>query len=226
MDGIHDMGGMHGFGAIPLEDSESPFPEYWQGRVLAAQLALSGAMGGNIDRFRFLIESMGQAEYLSSSYYERWLASMLAALSENQLLDAAQLDDILSGIEPAATPRMEASEGPAVPPEAITGLLNSPAGKTRDMSGTPAFLTGDQVRAKREHRAGHTRLPRYVRGCLGEIVSDNGNQHLPDARADSGEFVMQRLYTVRFSARALWGEQANAKDSVCVDLWESYLEPG
>jgi hypothetical protein len=56
------------------------------------------------------------------------------------------------------------------------------------------------------------------------IIEDNGNQLLPDAHADRGEKIQERLYTVRFQSRDLWGETAGIKDSVCVDLWESYLE--
>ena len=93
------------------------------------------------------------------------------------------------------------------------------------MSGEPAYREGDSVRARITHTAGHTRLPRYARGRLGTVVSDNGNHHLADARAADGSIDMQRLYTVSFTARELWGESASPRDTVRVDLWESYLEP-
>lgn len=221
MDGVHDMGGMHGFGPIPIENYETPFPERWQGRVFACNLALTIQFGGNVDRFRFLIESMPPAEYLSSSYYERWLASMMASIEADGLLDAEQLAVIRSG----AVPDVERDEIDTLSPEIIHALADHPAGLVRDMSGEAAFQRGDAVRARSYHPSGHTRLPRYVRGHRGQVVSDNGNQHLPDVRAETGEMVMQRLYTVSFTARELWGEQANPNDTVCLDLWESYLEP-
>ena len=85
MDGIHDMGGMHGFGPVPVEDDgQPPFAESWQGRVFANNLALSVQMGGNVDRFRYLTESIPPEIYLSVTYYERWLASMLAAIRSNR----------------------------------------------------------------------------------------------------------------------------------------------
>ena len=86
------------------------------------------------------------------------------------------------------------------------------------------MAAGDTVRARCLHPAGHIRLPRYVRGRRGVIVKDCGNHHLPDRRADSGELELQRLYTVAFTARELWN--ADTPDTVRLDLWESYLEPG
>ena len=208
MDGIHDMGGMHGFGSIPIDEHEAVFPNSWQGRVFACNLALSIQTGGNVDRFRFLIESMPPAEYLSASYYERWLASMVASI---------EADGLLHG---------DPEEVVAVPPEIVQAMVNAPTGAARDMSGEATYKEGDQVRARFVHPPGHTRIPRYVRGHVGMVVSDNGNHHLPDIRAATGDIVMQRLYTVSFTARELWGEQANPNDCVCLDLWESYLEPG
>lgn len=207
MDGIHDMGGMHGFGSIPIDDHEAVFPESWQGRVFACNLALSIQTGGNVDRFRFLIESMPPVEYLCASYYERWLASMTASIDADGLMDG------------------DAEAIKTLSPEIVQALVNAPTGAVRDMSGEATYKEGDQVRARTVHPPGHTRMPRYIRGHAGVVVSDNGNHHLPDIRAASGDIVMQRLYTVSFTARELWGVQANPDDTVCLDLWESYLEP-
>ena len=205
MDGVHDMGGMHGFGPVPVEDDGAPFPERWQGRVFATNLVLAIRSGGNADRFRFLIESMRPAEYLSASYYERWLAQQLGAIRE--------------GVVPDVVP----ADVEAVPAEIVQALVDAPAGAVRDMSGEGLFQEEDAVRARCLHSAGHTRLPRYVRGRRGRIIKDNGNHPLPDARAATGDLLMQRLYTVSFTARELWGSAT--KDTVCLDLWESYLEP-
>ena len=221
MDGVHDMGGMHGFGSVPVNDQGRPFPEPWEGRVFATNLALTVALGANLDRFRFLIESMPPVAYLSSSYYERWLASMLSAVAEQGLLSGDQL----AAIDAGHVPEVEPAGAEALPPEIVQVLVDAPTGYQRDLGGKAAFQSRDRVRARTRHSAGHTRLPRYVRGRCGEIISDNGNQHLPDTRAETGDITMQRLYTVRFMATELWGEQANPRDSVCLDLWESYLEP-
>jgi nitrile hydratase beta subunit len=221
MDGVHDMGGMHGFGPIPIDENEPLFAEEWQGRVFAENLALTVPLGANVDRFRFLIDSMPPAQYLSVSYYERWLASILSSVSEHQLLNDEQLSAILSGEVPDVAP----TQTEALPPEIVGMLVNAPTGTRRDMTGEAIFQAGDRVRARTIHPEGHTRLPRYVRGHIGTICKDNGNHHLPDTRAMTGNIEMQRLYTVSFRARELWGEKANPQDTVNLDLWESYLEP-
>ena len=220
MDGIHDMGGMHGFGPIPIEEQETPFPQSWQGRVFASNLVLAVALGRSVDRFRFLIESMPPAQYLTVSYYERWLFSMLASIEESGILDEEDLTAIAAGEIPESVD----SGFDALPPEITRVLVNTPSGRRRDMSGPAVFKQGDEVRARTQHPAGHSRLPRYARGRCGKVLSDNGNQLLPDSSAHGGEPLMQRLYTVSFSARELWGDQANAMDTVCLDLWESYLD--
>jgi nitrile hydratase len=69
---------------------------------------------------------------------------------------------------------------------------------------------------------GHTRLPRYARGKAGEIVAVHGTHVFPDSNAHGMGEDPQWLYTVRFSARELWGK--DTKDAVCIDLWEPYLE--
>jgi len=219
MDGVHDMGGMHGFGAIPIDEGYLPFHETWQARVFANNLALS-VHTGNVDRFRFLMESMPPAEYLSSSYYERWLAGMLAIVEEKGFLDSNQVREIHAGQTPSTSP----ADIEAVPPAVVDAMLNAPSQGPRDLSGTPRFAVGDHVRAGCRHTTGHVRLPRYVRGHPGEIVKDNGNQLFPDTHAHNGEMELQRLYTVSFRATDLWGQDANPKDSVRLDLWEAYLD--
>lgn len=219
MDGIHDMGGMHGFGPVQIDDEASFFAD-WQRRVFAANLALAMQTGGNIDRLRYLVECIPPAEYLSASYFERWLASIEASAGENGILSEQQIADIQAGI----VPEVEPDEVDAVPPEVTAMMVNAPDTAAQfDMSGSGSFKVGDPVRARSLRTAGHCRLPRYVRGCRGVVVRDNGNQHLPDTRAATGEVELQRLYTVSFTARELWG--ADTPDTVCLELWESYLEP-
>ena len=82
------------------------------------------------------------------------------------------------------------------------------------------FGIGARVRARAGDPAGHTRLPRYVRGQQGEIVDDHGSWPLPDD-AVRGTARTEPVYAVRFAAGALWGAGSH---SVTVDLWESYLE--
>jgi len=71
----------------------------------------------------------------------------------------------------------------------------------------------------------HTRLPRYARGRYGTVERDHGVFVFADTSAYSKGDKPQHLYSVRFSARELWGDQAAAHDAVHLDLYDDYLEP-
>lgn len=89
--------------------------------------------------------------------------------------------------------------------------------------GDPRFTPGTRVRTSLADPPHHTRLPRYVRGRLGDVVEAQGAHPLPDERSRGvREPRVETVYTVRFDARDLWGEGSH---SVTVDLWESYLQP-
>jgi nitrile hydratase len=76
------------------------------------------------------------------------------------------------------------------------------------------------------HPRGHTRLPRYARGKRGLVHLVHGVHVFPDAHAQGLGESPQPLYSVRFEARELWGDAGEPNQSVHLDLWESYLEPG
>jgi nitrile hydratase len=84
------------------------------------------------------------------------------------------------------------------------------------------FAPGDLVRTSARDPAGHTRLPRYARGAVGEIVEVAGHHPLADDRARGRAGRPQAVYSVRFPAAELFGEGEHA---VTVELWESYLQP-
>jgi hypothetical protein len=86
------------------------------------------------------------------------------------------------------------------------------------------FNVGDRVRTRNDNFEGHTRLPAYLRAREGRIERDLGAFPLPDVRAlGDRNAPKETLYTVRFSAGAVWGTDAKAPD-VCADLFEPYLE--
>ena len=91
MNGIHDMGGMHGFGPIELEAKEPVFHEPCEARMFGLRRAMTSPPGSTIDRFRFLRESMPPAAYLSWSYYEHWYYSTVRSLLEAGYLTMAEL---------------------------------------------------------------------------------------------------------------------------------------
>jgi nitrile hydratase len=96
---------------------------------------------------------------------------------------------------------------------------------SRDVQVIPSFTVGQQVRARNINPATHTRLPRYARGKVGGIVRDHGVFVFPDTNAHYLGEKLQYVYSVRFPARELWGDQAAPKDSVHVEMWDDYLEP-
>jgi nitrile hydratase len=107
----------------------------------------------------------------------------------------------------------------------VEGLLRGGMAATRDVAVEPAFAVGSKVRARNLEVPSHTRLARYVRGKAGTVTALHGCHVFPDTAAhDRGENP-QPLYTVRFEARELWGENVGRRDCVLIDLWESYLQP-
>ena len=217
MNAIHDLGGLTGFGPIGPEPNEPVFHADWERRVFAMNLA-SLAFLGPVDRARHSIERMGAVEYLTTSYYEHWLASL-----ETRAKDLGYVTD-----EEVETGRlMRAKSTPYPPPDAamVEGLVRGGAPASRETDRTAAFALGAQVRARHVEINGHTRLARYVRGKAGVVTALHGAHVFPDTHAhDAGENP-EPLYTVRFEAKALWGENVTRRDCVYIDLWESYLEP-
>jgi hypothetical protein len=82
MNGIHDMGGMEGFGPVRPEPNEPPFHSKWEGRALAMNRALGYAKIWNIDKSRAKIEEMPPHEYLTKTYYEKWAQRLEQLLVE------------------------------------------------------------------------------------------------------------------------------------------------
>ena len=87
MSGIHDLGGVHGFGPLVVEADEPPFHHEWEARVFAINAFLLRSGAYTLDEFRAAIEAMPPAAYLAASYYERWLFAVESLVRERRLLD-------------------------------------------------------------------------------------------------------------------------------------------
>jgi nitrile hydratase subunit beta len=197
MNGAHDLGGMMGFGPIAALPSEPVFPEKWEGRMAALSMTVPGDW--SIDEDRSACESMHPAKYLKTSYYEHWLHGM---------------ESLLKKYTPDGSSPMR--------PENIWAAVTARASYARDVPTLAAFATGQKIRVKIMNPMTHTRAPRYVRGHKGEVVKIHGAHVFPDSNAVGRGENPQWLYTVRFTARELWGHDNN--DHVMLDLWEPYLE--
>jgi hypothetical protein len=92
MNGIHDLGGMHGLGPINPEANEPVFHEKWEGRAFALFAATYVFAGYSVDEFRHAIEKMPPAHYLESSYYEHWLTAFEEVLTKRGIVTRAELD--------------------------------------------------------------------------------------------------------------------------------------
>jgi nitrile hydratase len=218
MNGVHDMGGMHGMGPIVPEANEPVFHAPWEGRVLALNRATSALGKWNIDVNRHSIERLPPADYLRMSYYEKWLAGLVTRLEESGLVTRTELQSGQAAPGPSkTTPPLTADK--VAPTVAERGWFERPVNEL------PRFAIGQAVRAKKINPTGHTRLPRYARGAVGVIDRIHGAHVFPDSNAHLLGERPQHLYSVGFAARELWGADAAVRDSVYIDLWESYLDP-
>ncbi|HXY95190.1 MAG TPA: nitrile hydratase subunit beta [Acidimicrobiia bacterium] len=207
MDGIHDLGGMDGFGPVDVEPDEPVFHHDWERRVFRLNLAAARALEVTGGAWRHGVERMDPADYLRSSYYERWLTRAATLMVEAGLVSADELERRAGGRFPLSRP--DRGEAPEAPEEHRT---------------EPRFAVGDPVRVREWHPHGHTRAPRYVQGKRGAIVRCDGAEHVPDVEAHGGGRVLEPVYSVRFTARELWGESGGDGEAVHVDLWERYLD--
>jgi nitrile hydratase subunit beta len=224
MDGVHDLGGMHGFGPVTREANEPPFHAPWEAAVVAMMRAtLHGAGLYNIDEFRHGIERMEPAHYLASSYFEHWLDGIARILIEKGVIDLAELDARTAFfLERPGLPASAAARGA---PVASVSSTRGPETSFRPPRVPPRFDVGAAVLTRNMHPSGHTRLPRYARGKRGVIDTRRGFHVFPDTSAHGLGDQPQHVYSVRFDSRELWGEAAEPDQRVYLDLWESYLQP-
>lgn len=217
MNGIHDMGGMHGLGPIEPEPDEPVFHAAWEGRLFALRRGAGAWRRWNIDAMRHAVERVPPVPHLRASYYARQFLGFVEILSERGLVTP---QEIASGLPAAGTPRLT----PALTAPMVAQLVAQGAPTRRDTPARARFTVGQPVRARELHPTGHTRLPRYVRGRGGTVVRDHGVFVFPDTNAQFLGEQPGHLYSVRFAARELWGDQAGIDDAVYLDLWDEYLE--
>jgi nitrile hydratase len=208
MDGVHDLGGMDGFGPVAIEADEPVFHEPWQALAFGLNVfAIAGLGAYNADEYRHAIERMDPAHYLAASYYERVLTGVATLLVEKGAVGHADLEARAGAAFPLARPVVERPTAALAPrPEA-------------------RFSVGDRVAVRDIHPAGHTRVPRYVRGRSGVVLHVAPPFSFPDASAHDGVLRAEHTYHVEFAAVDLWADVAVPDDAVVVDLWDAYLEP-
>jgi nitrile hydratase subunit beta len=202
MDGMHDLGGRQGFGAVRYAPNAPAFHATWE--VRANSLYAFAVRRGifNMDEYRHAIERMEPRHYLAASYYERSLTSLATLLVEKGVVTREELETRAEGLFPLAAP-------------SAPGRTNAP---TRER-----FQPGDRVRVKAEYVPGHVRMPGYIRGKCGVVVSESPPYPFPDAHAHAVEAHDEPTYDVRFRSEELWPDSADTA-LVHVGVFQSYLE--
>lgn len=202
MDGMHDLGGKQGFGPVRHSPKAQVFHEAWEKRVNALY-SLAVKLGiFNMDEYRHAIERMEPRHYLSASYYERSLTSLATLCVEKGLMTREELERRAEGLFPLALP--------------------SAPGRS-NVAERERFVPGDRVKVRTDLVAGHVRLPAYIRGRVGTVVSESPAYPFPDARAHGVKADDEPTYDVRFSAEDLWPNSAD-RAFVHVGVFQSYLE--
>jgi nitrile hydratase subunit beta len=222
MDGVHDMGGMHGFGRVVRDPEdraldEPPFHEAWEGRTFGLMIAtaVKGLRTGSI---RPAIEDIEPATYLASSYYQRWARSVEAGLLAGGSLTRQEIDARAAAVSAGAAPTRSQATDPELV-ALVPALLDGPTA-TSGAAVAAAFEVGDRVTVRRMAPPGHHRCPRYVRGVTGTVERVNGGWPPPGEEDGPPEVV----YRVRFERRDLWGDDTEP-GPLLIDLWERYLTP-
>ena len=202
MDGMHDLGGKQGFGRIRYALNAQVFHEPWEKRVnalygFAVKLGIF-----NMDEYRHAIERMEPRHYMSAGYYERTLTSLATLCVEKGIVTLEELEQRAQGSFPLSAP--------AAP------------GRTNVME-REHFKPGDRVRVRADYVPGHVRMPGYIRGKTGVVVSESPVYPFPDAHAHGVKAADEPTYDVRFDTEHLWPDSAD-KALVHVAVFESYLE--
>jgi len=202
MDGIHDMGGRQGFGRVRFTQGAAAFHAPWEVRAnsLYAHAVRIGLF--NMDEYRHAIERMEPRHYLAASYYERSLTSLITLCVEKGIVTREELERRAGGAVP-----LSAASAPG-------------RGNAADRE---RFQAGDRVRVKLDSVPGHIRMPGYIRGKAGVVVSESPAYPFPDAHAHGVPSEDEPTYDVRFRSEDLWPGSAEPA-LVHVGVFQSYLE--
>ena len=213
-----DLGGRHGFGPVPIEQDEPVFHAQWERRAMALTSGMDSTGEWTLDMSRHANERIPPARSLAMNYYEIWIAGLVELMTTAGLVTR---EEIAAGR--AMTPAKKVASKLFAADLAAVLARGDPT--TRPAVGLARYAEGDKVRTRNTHPEGHTRLPLYLRGHVGEITALHGTHVFPDSNAHGHGEDPQPLYTVRFQARDIWGAARHPRDTVSADLWEPYLEP-
>ncbi len=212
MDGVHDLGGREGFGRVRFERDQAAFHDPWEARVWGMRLATTRPEGATIDASRHALERLPPGDYLTKSYFERWLAGLGMQLMEAGMVTATEWT---TGVAEGR------ADSEPVPPSRIDPYRQFSYERVADAP--PAFKPGDTVVTDTFAPRGHTRLPMYARAKRGVVVRFQGTFIRPDTSAHGEGEAPTHLYAVEFGARELWGPEVDENVIVTLDCFEHQL---
>ncbi|MGV9869117.1 nitrile hydratase subunit beta [Rhodococcus koreensis] len=224
MIGIHDMGGFHHLGDVHPDD-DAVFGGPWQERTFAMQMV--GAANGlwTSDEFRHVIERMPPAHYLETEYFQHWLTALEELFTRHGIFTRAEWADRLDKVRSGTAPDLgfgDTAEGQRLL-DAMIHLAHTGAELEHPAEAPAEFAVGQRVRAVTRAYPGHTRCPRYIWEKTGTVLAVHAEFAYPETTAARAGENPERVYSVRFDGRDLWGEDAEPHTNVTVDLWQSYL---
>jgi nitrile hydratase beta subunit len=223
VNGVHDLGGLDGLGAIDPTPEERVFHSEWEKRVFAMFIPFAAA-GLNLDQFRHGIEKLHPVEYLAGRYYEHWLHTIEDGLVSKGVIDAHELEERTRQYLENPDSRLPEGGDPEQA-ERFVQLYRTGASTRRETDAQPRFKVGDRVRVRNLNPTGHTRCARYLRGKEGVVERVYDAFVFPDTNAEEEGENPQPVYNVRFDAADVWGPgQDGERHMIRFDLWEPYLE--
>jgi len=178
-----------------------------------------------IDSFRYGIEQMHPAVYLSSPYYEHWAHAVEHYGVAKGVLDEAEIDQRMQFFMENPDAPMPEREDPDLL-AFVDGVVKAGAPAGRPSDKVAQFAVGDTVTVLDSSPYGHTRRARYIRGRTGVVELAHGTMIYPDSAGNGGDEAPEHVYTIKFTNEELWGvEAAEPNGVVYFDVWEPYIVP-
>ena len=216
MNGVHDLGGKHGFGPVEREENEPYFHADWEKAVMVMNLIGMVKRIYNIDEFRHAIERMGQAEYLNTSYFEHWLASVSTLLVEKGVISREELEARTKEFEDNPQKPLPDRKDPELL-ERMMRVVRKGMAEQSEPDPAPRFHAGDMVVTRNWQPPGHTRLPGYARGITGGSMPSTASTSSPTRMPMVAAAAPSRSIPSA-SKRASCGARRRSRVSACTSI--------
>lgn len=207
--------GEEAFDLLPRDEGRPAFAEPWAARAFAIVVEMHDKHHYTWPEWvdYFSAELGPPAHYpLPEGVDERSVEIAASKLTG----DADSIDTEYSGYWLAACEKLMAAKGIVTKEElddrtAALAVAESPG---------PRFAPGDRIVVRKVDPAGYSHLPDYVCDKNGVVERDLGLSASASAGASR-----QRIYTVCFAARELWGSDASGRDNLFFSVWDSHMDP-